>query len=110
FGVATQTLMTLNGIRDRNMLQPGQELKLAEDSVEQSVALAQTPSLPVALVEPDEDLLAEQVDTEIGIDQAVADAPAIAADSPEAQREAAEQADKLLVSDPSDYSVAADNT
>lgn len=94
FGVATQTLMALNGLRDRNMLQPGQVLKLAAETAPAAPAVAQT-------AEPAGTSAAATI---------VSDAPAVAADSPEAQRAAAEQAENVLAADPSDYSVAADNT
>lgn len=72
FRVATQTLMTLNGIRDRNMIQPGQVLRIGSEVSQ--------------------------------------DAPAVAVDTATVQREAAEQAENVLAADPTDYSVAADNT
>jgi membrane-bound lytic murein transglycosylase D len=98
FGVNTAALMALNGIRDRNMLQPGQVLKLAAEASAPALAVAAEPSVP-----------AEQSGAETTAPIAV-DAPAVAADSPEAQQAAAEQADSQLAADPSDYTVAADNT
>jgi membrane-bound lytic murein transglycosylase D len=99
FGVATTTLMSLNGLRDRNMIQPGQVLKLAAESSSAAVVAAPEPAQP-----------AGQSGTATPAVAVVADAPAVAADSPEAQQAAAEQADNQLAADPSDYSVAADNT
>jgi membrane-bound lytic murein transglycosylase D len=96
FGVATPTLMALNGLRDRNMIQPGQVLKLAAESGAAAAPEAAQTQEPVA---------------QSGAAPVVAaDAPAVAANSPEAQQAAAEQADNQLAADPSDYSVAADNT
>jgi membrane-bound lytic murein transglycosylase D len=104
FGVTTQALMRLNGIGDRNMIQPGQVLKLAAQS--SAPAIATTPAATGAAVEP-----ASSGDTVTPNAVALAaDAPAIASDSPQAQRETAEQADAVLAADPSDYSVASDNT
>lgn len=96
FGVATPALMALNGIRDRNMLQPGQVLKLAAESSASVVAVAPEP--------------AEQPAGQSGAAPVVGDTPALAPDSPEALQAAVEQADNQLAADPSDYSVAADNT
>ncbi|MDY6983698.1 MAG: LysM peptidoglycan-binding domain-containing protein, partial [Pseudomonadota bacterium] len=93
FGVNTATLMSLNGIRDRNMLQPGQVLKLAADGSAASIASAPAPSVPVS-------------DTSAP----AADALAVAADSAAARQADAEQADNVLAADPADYSVASDNT
>ncbi len=102
FGVSTTVLMTLNGLRDRNMLQPGQVLKLAAETSAPAVA-----SVPPAA----QSGIEASVDTEATPAPAVvADAPAVAADSPEAQSAANEQAEDVLASDPSDYSVASDNT
>lgn len=100
FGVAATTLMSLNGLRDRNMIQPGQVLKLAVESGS-AAAVAAAPEA----AQP-----AEQSGTATPEVAVAADAPAVAADSPEAQQAAAEQADNQLAADPSDYSVAADNT
>ncbi|HEY0961405.1 MAG TPA: LysM peptidoglycan-binding domain-containing protein [Pseudomonadales bacterium] len=91
FGVTAATLMSMNGIRDRNMLQPGQVLKLAADGGAANVAGA-----PAAQVS---DSSAPAADT-----------PALAADSAAARQADAEQADKVLSADPADYSVASDNT
>lgn len=93
FGVNTATLMSLNGIRDRNMLQPGQVLKLAADGSAANVASAPAPAQQVS-------------DTSAP----AADAPAVAADSAAARQADAEQVDNVLASDPADYSVASDNT
>jgi membrane-bound lytic murein transglycosylase D len=89
FGVATATLMSINGIRDRNMLQPGQVLKLAADG---SASVASAPASATAASAP------------------AANAPAVAADSAAARRADAQQAENVLSADPADYSVAADNT
>jgi membrane-bound lytic murein transglycosylase D len=91
--------MTLNGLRDRNMLQPGQVLKLATESNGNVAATA--PAAPAPAV-PSGSSANNAV--------ASADAPALAADSAEAQTLDAEQAENVLAADPSDYSVAADNT
>jgi membrane-bound lytic murein transglycosylase D len=104
FGVATPILMTLNDLRDRNMLQPGQVLKLAPESGDLAVTVANAASATV----PVEEVAAAGTSGETAT--AIADAPAVAADSPEAQRAVAEQADAVLAADPSDYSVASDNT
>ncbi|MEY4642701.1 MAG: hypothetical protein RLZZ227_2695 [Pseudomonadota bacterium] len=85
FGVTTQSLMTLNGITDRNMIRPGQQLRLAAGST------------PAATSAPS------------AMEQA-ANTPAIAADPVQQRREAGASAENVLASDPSDYSVAADNT
>ena len=103
FGVATPILMTLNGLRDRNMIQPGQVLKLAPESGD----LAVTVTSSVRATELEE---APAFASSGDVEASGADAPALAADAPEAQRAAAEQADDVLAADPSDYSVASDNT
>lgn len=93
FSVATTALMALNGIRDRNMLQPGQVLKLAADGAAASVASAPAPAAQVS-----------------DSSAPAADVPALAADSAAARQADAEQAENVLSADPADYSVAADNT
>lgn len=93
FGIATTTLMGINGIRDRNLLQPGQVLKLAaEGAVSANAAIAAAPVAPSDTSAP------------------AANAPALAADSAAALQADAEQAEDVLATDPADYSVAADNT
>ncbi len=103
FGVDTRVLMALNGIRDRNMLQPGQVLKLAAESGGGVIVVTSD----ARATEP----VDEEVQAEAGsASSPAADAPAVAVSSSEAQQEAVQQADDVLAADPSDYSVASDNT
>jgi membrane-bound lytic murein transglycosylase D len=80
FGVTTAALMSLNGITDRNMIRPGQILRLAAGAAQSAPSVA------------------------------AADAPAVAVDPVQQRREAEAAAEKILAADPTDYSVAADNT
>jgi len=84
-GMTPAALMALNGIRDRNLIHPGQVLRLGTG----------TPASAQAAAQPAEQL---------------ADSVAVVVDPATAASEALAQAENVLAADPADYGVAPDNT
>jgi membrane-bound lytic murein transglycosylase D len=75
--------MALNGIRDRNLIHPGDELNVGVGATE---SVGSAPSVEAQ------------------------EAPALAVDIATVSEEAAELTENILATDPSDYGVASDNT
>ena len=116
FSVPIETVLSLNGISESSTIYPGQVLQLRESSEDTLVASAENVSgdfevsieQPVLIINEDEEL--ELGDTSsLFVNRAVVVDSSAAAVEPDSQ----EDAQQLLVdleSDPSDYTVLADNT
>ncbi|MFZ8927918.1 MAG: LysM peptidoglycan-binding domain-containing protein [Pseudohongiellaceae bacterium] len=116
FSVPIETVLSLNGLSDSGTIYPGQVLQLRESSEDTLVASAENVSgdfevsieQPVLIINEDEEL--ELGDTSsLFVNRAVVVDSSAAAVEPDSQ----EDAQQLLVdleSDPSDYTVLADNT
>jgi membrane-bound lytic murein transglycosylase D len=116
FSVPIETVLSLNGLNDSGTIYPGQVLQLRKSSEDTLVASAENVSgdfevsaeQPVLIINKDEEL--ELGDTSsLFVNRAVVVDSSAAAIEPDSQ----EDAQQLLVdleSDPSDYTVLADNT
>jgi membrane-bound lytic murein transglycosylase D len=111
YKVAPATLMALNGLRNQNLIYPGQKLRLAPEAAERIAAAPVAEQLQDVLeVQEQEANFGSAVEDVALVPVIAADAPAVAVDEAQAAREALAIAENVLAADPSDYSVAADNT
>jgi membrane-bound lytic murein transglycosylase D len=96
FGLQPQQLASLNSLRDRNQIYPGQVLRLRADSPPPEAAPEPEAATPVAaLPEPTEG--SEPAEPSEGLPSAAEVATSVEADTSELERE--------LLADPADYSV-----